>query len=153
MQSDFTYPDKLLHELFVEQAYKTPHRIALIDAPPDGVKRSLTYAELDAKTDALAFWLRYQGVTTNSIIPIYMNRCLEYAICYIAILKAGGAYLPLEVGYPKDMLNRVIKETSPVVILTVPEHIASLPEDSKKLSFTENYQWESNITLDMNIIC
>ena len=37
----FTYPDKLLHELFYEQAAKTPDSVAVVDGD-----RSLTYAEL-----------------------------------------------------------------------------------------------------------
>ena len=127
MSTPFVYEEKLLHELFQSQAKRTPDRIAVIDGPPGQVVRQLTYAELDAQTDTLAFWLRSQGVREDSIVPIYMSRCLEFSICYIAILKAGGAYLPLEVGYPQEMMLRVLEETAPVVTLTMGRHAGSLP--------------------------
>ena len=93
MAPKFTYPDQLLHETFSEQAKATPDRVAIIDAPPGQPDRRVTYAELDAMTDALAWWLRKQGVVADSVVPIFMSRCLEYAVCYLAILKAGGAYV------------------------------------------------------------
>lgn len=40
-------------------------------------------------TDVLADKLRLSGVGRNKVVGIFMERCLEYTISYIAILKAG----------------------------------------------------------------
>ena len=49
----------------------------------------MTYRELNDATDILAAALRHRGVRPDSIVGIYMERCLEYTVSYIAILKAG----------------------------------------------------------------
>lgn len=54
-----------------------------------GDGRSITYEELDHLTDVLSENLRHKGVKPDSIVGIFMERCLEYSIAYIAILKAG----------------------------------------------------------------
>ncbi|KAH8078181.1 L-cystine transmembrane transporter [Aureococcus anophagefferens] len=81
----FTYPDKLLHELFYEQAAKTPDSVAVVDGD-----RSLTYAGSRTRRGPAAF-LRKEGVKENAVVPIFMPRCLEFAVSYIAALSAGSA--------------------------------------------------------------
>ena len=58
----FSYPDALLHDLFRQQAARTPQRVAVVDAPPGQAARQLTYAELDKLTNELALYLRSAGV-------------------------------------------------------------------------------------------
>jgi surfactin synthase thioesterase subunit len=89
------YPEKCLHEIFREQAAAHPDRIAIAD--PGG---SLTFRDLDEKTDLVARYLQKQGVRVDSIGGICMDSCVEYVIAYLAILKAGGAYMPIELAYP-----------------------------------------------------
>lgn len=40
-------------------------------------------------SDMLAHHLRAFGVGKNKVVGIFMDRCEEYTISYIAILKAG----------------------------------------------------------------
>lgn len=75
----------LLHEMFVRQAKATPDATAIVSA--DG--RKMTFRELDDLTDMLAVSLRHRGAKPDTIIGIYMERCLEYPVVYISILKAG----------------------------------------------------------------
>ena len=75
----------LLHEMFSRQAKKTPDQVAIVT--DGGV--TMTFKVLDVATDVLAMALRIRGVKANSIVGIYMEKCLEYAISYISILKAG----------------------------------------------------------------
>eukprot|EP01135_Chromosphaera_perkinsii_P002594 Nk52_evm110s224 gene=Nk52_evmTU110s224 len=118
-----SYPDdKCLHELFQEQVRRTPNNIALVDG-----ETSLTYAEVDELTDLLANYLYSVGCRPNSIVGIYMERCYEYVLCYIAAHKAGGGYMPLEVVYPIDLVEKVLKEARPVSILTKEPFHSRLP--------------------------
>ena len=75
----------LLHEMFSRQAKKTPDDVAVVT--DGGV--TMTFKELDEATDVLAMTLRIKGVKANSIVGIYMEKCMEYVVSYIAILKAG----------------------------------------------------------------
>ena len=136
----FTYPDKLLHELFYEQAAKTPDSVAVVDGD-----RSLTYAELADQARTLATFLRREGVKEDAVVPIFMPRCLEFAVSYIAALSAGGAYAPLEVGYPADMLRRVLAEAKPPLTLTLGSHEGRLPADAAR--FALDLGWETRCAL------
>jgi len=112
-----------LHELFCQQAQKTPDVIAVAD-----ISKSLTYDELDYQTDILAVYLQEQGVTCHSTVPIFMDKSVEYVVALIAILKAGGAYLPLDMAYPNPLISHIIDETKSVTILTQPHHEKRLTE-------------------------
>jgi len=105
--------DKCLHELFREQAKKTPEATAVVD-----IHQSLTFRILDERTDLLARYLQSQGVGVDSIVGIYMEHGVEYLEAYLAIHKAGGAYMPLETAYPVDLLSSVIDRVAPVIVLT-----------------------------------
>jgi non-ribosomal peptide synthetase component F len=104
----------LLHEMFLRQAQTTPDAIAVVDA--DG--NQLTFAELDRLSEILALNLRHKGVVPDTCVAIYMDKCIEYVISYIAILRAGGAYLPLDISYPDLLLQDILKDADPVSVVT-----------------------------------
>src|SRR5918993_2262959 len=61
--------DLCLHELFEEQARRTPELLALEDA-----NISLTYSELDGLADRLAAYLRSLGIGPDEPVGVYMER-------------------------------------------------------------------------------
>lgn len=111
--------------MFARQAKATPDAVAVVQETEDGTA-VLTYKQLDKLTDLLAGYLQKHGVKPDSCVGIYMERCTDYVISYIAILKAGGAYMPLDVSYPKTLLMDVFNDAQPALILT-------------------NETWESNL--------
>ena len=107
-----------LHGMFRESAGKFPDRTAVM-AHSDEAKGEMvrfTYKELDRGTDNLASQLINMGVVTDDIVGILMPRNASYAFAYVAALKAGGAYLPLDPGYPVNMLKDVLVDATPRVI-------------------------------------
>src|ERR671920_788563 len=73
-----------LHELFEEQARKTPEETAVADE-----RGELTYRELDWKADRLAAYLRGEGVGPDEVVGVYLERHLEFVVACLATLKAG----------------------------------------------------------------
>ena len=60
------YPrDKCVHELFSEQATRTPDKVALIFED-----KQFTYKQLDEMSNSLAHYLREKGVKPNDVVPI-----------------------------------------------------------------------------------
>ncbi|MGO4964300.1 MULTISPECIES: bacitracin non-ribosomal peptide synthetase BacC [Bacillus] len=108
------YPkDKPLHELFEEQAMKTPDQTALVF----GAQR-MTYRELNKKANQTARLLREKGIGRGSIAAIIADRSFEMIIGIIGILKAGGAYLPIDPETPKDRMAFMLEDTKAAVLLT-----------------------------------
>lgn len=100
------YPrDKCVHELFMEQAKKTPNTVALIF---EG--KEFTYREVDEMSNVLAHFLREKGVQRGDIVPIIAKRSWHIIVAMLGILKAGAAYMPVAPDYPKDRIQFIIKE-------------------------------------------
>lgn len=118
------YPsDKCVHELFEEQAMRTPAATAVAFE-----ETSVTYAELNIRADQLAAYLNENGVNAGTLVGIFMERSVEMMIGLIGILKAGGAYVPLELTYPVDRLSYVIEDTGLPVLITQSSLENRLPE-------------------------
>ncbi|BCE07341.1 non-ribosomal peptide synthetase [Bacillus paralicheniformis] len=108
------YPkNKTLHELFEEQAMKTPDQTALVF----GAQR-MTYRELNKKANQTARLLREKGIGRGSVAAIIAERSFEMIIGIIGILKAGGAYLPIDPETPKDRMAFMLSDTKAAVLLT-----------------------------------
>jgi len=105
---------RCIHQLFEAQAEKTPRATAV-----EGIDGKLTYAELNARADALAVQLQELGVKPDTPVGLFVNRSLEMCIGILGILKAGGAYVPLDPEYPADRLEFFMNDTAMPLIVTV----------------------------------
>jgi non-ribosomal peptide synthetase component F len=124
-----------LHELFEEQARRTPENLALEDA-----ETSLTYRELDRLADKLAAYLRSEGIGPEEPVGVYMERKAEYVLACLATMKAGGAYLILELAYPPPLLAEVVSDANPLIVLTQERYADRLPEGTKTFSLDEGWE-------------
>jgi amino acid adenylation domain-containing protein len=118
------YPrDSAIHELFERQAERVPDRPALVCRD-----RRHSYAELNARTNRLAHYLRERGVGPGVRVGLCMDRSDDMIVAVLAILKAGGAYLPLHPELPKPRLAYQIEEAGTPVVLTQEAQLGNLPE-------------------------
>jgi len=115
--------DQCIHQLFSLQAAKRADAPALTFA---GV--TLTYAELDARANRLAWMLRERGVGPQVRVGLALPRSLEMVIGLLAILKAGGAYVPLDPEYPLDRLHYMIEDSGIGLLLSDAAMFAALGE-------------------------
>ena len=115
-------PAAVLHGLFEAQVKRTPDAVALVC---DG--KSLTYAELNRKSNQVAHALRERSVGPGTIVGICMDRSLELVIGLLGILKAGGAYLPIDMAYPKERLAFMLDDARAPILLTQSKIAADLP--------------------------
>ena len=133
-----TQENALLHELFEEQARRTPEEPAIV-----GPWGTTTYGELDRQTARLAARLKALGVGPDVTVGVYMERRPEFIVACLAALRAGGAFLPLELAYPKSMIEEVLADSNPRVVVTIGGHEASLPEGGEKLILDGD--WEDTL--------
>ncbi len=119
-----SYPtDKTIHQLFENQTRKTPDKIAVSDG-----SASLTYRELDERANQLAHLLRNQGVASNMLVAICLNKSLEMIVALLGTLKAGGAYLPLNPEYPEERLRFMVEDSRTTHLVTTEPLLHNLPE-------------------------
>ena len=124
----------LIHDLLRESAEKYPDSLAVL-----GPKESLTYAELDARSDALAHSLIAEGVSPGAPVGIAMHKCLDSIVGVYGILKAGACYVPIDAFAPANRSAAIIANTKLRYLLTTNDRIESLVaqimecEESKSL--------------------
>ena len=116
------YPEACLHDLFAEQAARTPDATALRFAG-----RRIDYRTLEKRANQLAWRLRGLGVGPDTIVGLCMRRSPAQVVALLGILKAGGAYLPLDPSYPPDRLAYMIADAQPRVFVTEAALAALLP--------------------------
>ncbi|KAG2525442.1 hypothetical protein JM18_004141 [Phytophthora kernoviae] len=134
------YPsEQCLHDMFKEAVKRTPDAIAVCY---EG--KTLTFREVDEQSERLADYLFHVGVRPNCISGIFMEHCIEFVIAYIAALTAGGAYMPLEVVYPPDLLERVMEESKPTIVLTKKKFRNRLPAWQQALELDDG--WLENLS-------
>ncbi len=115
-------PGQSITALFEAQVSRTPDAIAVVYED-----QHLTYAELNRRSNRLAHYLQGQGVGSEIIVGICVERSLEMVVGLLGILKAGGAYLPLDPMYPAERLAFMLSDTQTPVLLTQKRLVGKLP--------------------------
>lgn len=105
--------DATVVEQFVAQASRTPDNVAVIAGDA-----SVTYRELDQRSNRLAHWLQSQGVRVNVRVGICLDRSVDLVVSILAVLKAGGAYVPMDPAYPRERLAFMAKDSGAPLIIT-----------------------------------
>jgi amino acid adenylation domain-containing protein len=110
-------PDLLAHEIFEQQAEKTPDSIAVASE-----RSFLSYRELNLQVNQLAHYLIHQGVKPEAAVGVCLERGLELIVAFLAVLKAGGIYVALDPKYPADRLTYMAEDAKACFIITTMEH-------------------------------
>lgn len=81
-------------------------------------ERSLSYAELEDRSNRLAHHLRRHGVEAGAPVAVRVEPSLDIAVCVLAIFKAGGAHVPIDPSYPADRQSAILADVGAAVLLT-----------------------------------
>ncbi|MBP2000051.1 surfactin family lipopeptide synthetase A/fengycin family lipopeptide synthetase D [Paenibacillus shirakamiensis] len=101
-------------EMYLErQATFTPHALAVV-----AEVGTLTYAELDQRSNRLAHALRKRGIEPDDCVAIWMDRSLEMMIAIYGVLKAGGAYVPIARDFPLERVRYMLDNFEAKLVLT-----------------------------------
>jgi amino acid adenylation domain-containing protein len=113
-QTAADYPRHLcVHQLFEQQAKKTPDAIAAVFE-----SERLTYRDLNSRANQLANYLRSTGVKPGVMVGVFVERSLDMIVALLGVMKAGGAYVPMDPTYPAERISFVLNDASVPVLLT-----------------------------------
>ncbi|MCP5049418.1 MAG: amino acid adenylation domain-containing protein, partial [bacterium] len=112
------YPaHQTIHQIFEDQVERTPDNIAIV-SPGNGFTASISYGELNDRSNRLAQRLQENGVKPGTIAGIMVPRSLAVFTGILGILKAGAAYLPIDPAYPEERINYMLRDSGAKVIVT-----------------------------------
>ena len=107
------YPrEATLHELFSAQVQRTPGRIAIEDE-----SESLSYKQLDLRSNQLAHYLTELGVATGDRVALHASRSASMMVALLSVLKCGASYLPIDPSTPDGRLRFVVEDAGAKLLL------------------------------------
>ena len=141
------YPSTSLPAVFAEQAVRRAETVAVVELDAQGgVRRTLSYAELDRRSNALARHLLQLGVAPDTPVGVCVERSAEMVVALLAILKAGGSYLPLDASYPPQRLELLLEDSGVGVLVVQDEPLSRLPAHAVSLLQVVRLQDEAAFT-------
>jgi amino acid adenylation domain-containing protein len=108
------------HQLFEEMARQHPQRVAVTSK-----HGKLTYSQLNAKANQLAWCLSSRGAGPDVLIPICVDRSADMAIGILGILKSGAAFVPIDPTYPGERISQMIADSKATVAVTQSGYLAA----------------------------
>jgi amino acid adenylation domain-containing protein/FkbM family methyltransferase len=117
------FPQLCLHQLFEEQAAKTPQAVA---AEWEG--QLYTYAELNHRANQLARYLKQLRSGPEVLVGICMERSLDMVIAILAILKSGAAYVPMDPDYPAERISYMLEDAQIKILVIHDATQSRLPQ-------------------------
>ncbi len=103
-----------VHELFAERAARAPDAAAVLAG-----EERLTFAEVDARAEALAGLLRAGGAGPETPVALFLEASPELVVGVLAVWKAGGVFVPLDPAYPRERQRFVLEDSGAALLLTV----------------------------------
>ncbi|MCG0284479.1 non-ribosomal peptide synthetase [Streptomyces sp. PSAA01] len=101
-----------LVEAVARQVRATPDALAVI-----AEEESLTYRELDSRSNRLAHWLIGRGVGPESLVAVCLPRTADLAVALLAVLKSGAAYVPVDPDHPRSRIDHILADARPALVL------------------------------------
>ncbi|MEV6422566.1 Pls/PosA family non-ribosomal peptide synthetase [Streptomyces sp. NPDC051662] len=102
-----------LHSVFEAACDRTPSATAL-----ECAHHALTYAELDARANRLAHFLRGLGAGPGARVAILIPRSVEVYVSLLGVGKAGAVFVPVDPASPPDRLAFITEDAAVDLVLT-----------------------------------
>ncbi|MGA4844525.1 non-ribosomal peptide synthetase [Streptomyces sp. G45] len=110
--NDTAEPTLDLIEAVRRQVAATPDATAVI-----GAEETLTYRELEARSNRLAHWLAGRGVAAESRVAVLLPRTVNLVVALLAVIKSGGAYVPIDPDHPRSRIDYILDHADPLLVL------------------------------------
>lgn len=125
-------PFATLPDLIAAHARERGDKAAIIHG--DAV---LTYAQLDARMDAIAAALQRDGLSHGQAVAIVGAMSLDYAAIFLGAIRAGGAPAPVAPSSTGDQMAAMIADSGTGVVFLDADAVTTLgerPLDTKRVA-------------------
>jgi amino acid adenylation domain-containing protein len=87
---------------------------------------AVTYAELEAESNRLAYSLTRNGVGRGDRVALWLPKSIESVVAIYGILKAGAAYVPIDPGAPAPRMAYIARDCSVAGLVTERERASAV---------------------------
>ncbi|WP_249643969.1 amino acid adenylation domain-containing protein [Nocardia sputi] len=114
-------PPCTLAAYFTATAQRYPHNTALRAGTA-----SLTYSELDRRSNRLARALIARGLGPGTRVALGLVRSIDSVVTMLAAAKSGAAFVPVDPKYPPDRIQHMLTDSGCAIGVTVAAHVEQL---------------------------
>ena len=117
-----------VHKAIAAQLARAPGQVVVT-----GAGDSLTAAQLDEQSTALAQRLLARGVRPGDIVGLCLPRTPQLLVAVLGVFKAGAAYLSLDPDYPQERLQFMVEDSQAPLVLASGATAAALQLPAQRL--------------------
>ncbi len=125
-------PDLTLPDLFHNVVQQYGDHIAIMAG-----KDQVSFKALDEASNRVAHYLMTSGTGAGALVPVWLERSVDFIIAILGIQKAGAAYIPIDVAYPEKRVAHIIADAGAQTIITMPGYEKYLPEGLNVISIND----------------
>ncbi|MFB7557244.1 non-ribosomal peptide synthetase [Streptomyces brevispora] len=114
----------LLHDGFRTALALDPSAVAVRSG-----KNAVSYAELDARAEAIAATLAAAGIGPEALVGVCVERSVASVAAVLGVLRAGAGFVPLDAGYPAERLRWIAADSAMAALIAsaVPAGLEDVP--------------------------
>ena len=118
--------DVLIHDVICQRAKERPRSIAV-----DSWDGTLTYEQLDEQSELVSAYLQSEGIRSEEVVPILVEKSFWAIVGAIGVLKSGGAFVLIDIATSSTPLSTILSSVKAKVILTSMEGSEQLTQYSQ----------------------
>src|SRR6266480_339003 len=122
----------VLHQLLTESAARDPNAEAV-----RLLNETITYRELETRSNQLAHALIESGVTPGDRVGIYLQKSPAAIVSIFGVLKTGACYVPVDANAPGPRLLEIARQCEFRALITscmLSQKLRSIPREEWPMS-------------------
>ena len=92
--------------------------------------RTLSYRELEERSNQLAHFLRERGIKKGDRVGLFLPKAVESVVAMFGALKAGAVYVPLDPNQPAERITYIINNCGIKGLITSADRLRVLEHSS-----------------------
>jgi malonyl-CoA/methylmalonyl-CoA synthetase len=103
----------------------------------DGATATLTFGDIDARSNAMARVLAARGLARGDRLGFFLPNCVEFIDLFLACVKLGVIVVPINVLYREREITHIVSDAEPKAIVTNEELAQFIPAGASILPVSE----------------
>ncbi|MCQ4088210.1 non-ribosomal peptide synthetase [Saccharibacillus sp. JS10] len=132
--------NKPVHHWISERAALAPDQDAVVYEGG-----TLSYGELDRRSDILASELRSMNLGSGQVVGILARPSAEMILSILAVLKTGAAYLPIDPEYPAERIRFMLEDSQAPLLLLTPHIEPPSHYTGHSIRIDNDRQWDEQV--------
>src|SRR5919108_2464947 len=92
-----------------------------------GTVATLTFGDLDVRSNRLACLLASRGIARGDRLGFFLPNRVEFIDLFLACIKLGVIVVPINVLYREREIRHIVTDAEPAAVVTSAEHQARFP--------------------------